>query len=448
MLSAVLFLGFARMTLPVAPDELIQSQYPWWAKSLSIGKLQLYEAIFLFWAPVGLLKGVLSPNFIFLKISGKKALRSLAALAIWTALVSLSGPQPWWDVNRSARLLLNIGVFATVYVWSSKRPLDPLVASILGLAYGTTANLIVTFTHPLIILDTVRMAGQNTAGVAMGVGIHLAAWWYYQEKRRWGLVLLFGCLGIFLWGGAISFSRIGWFTGLFGLGALLSTIFVSKGDKKRVRLSQLLPKICIIFLVVIPALAFIPKIRGIVNHSANLVSQKFLVYGADKESDIIRLSYLYASLEIALQNPLGVGYSGYLNEQKNISPKLKDILVEEEDNYDANPHAAFLWYLTAGGFLGGALAIYAFFGLLKTLMYSLRKVNSLIGVRLACLIIIPYFLIASTVTYIFSSYIMLVPIAVVSGWALKKNLNFSNISKSQKSNRGLRQKCVKLVSEN
>lgn len=411
--------------MPVSPDETTLSLYPWWAKSLSFGKLQINELIFFLWVPFGLFKKFLNPVFIFSRIPPQKALRGLVALAGWTALISLSGPQPWWDLNRSGRLILNIAIYASVYVWSANEPLEPLIASILGLAYGAVANLIMTFAYPFIILDTIRMAGQNTPGVAMAIGIHLAGWWYIQEKRKSYLILLFVCLAIFLWGCSISFSRIGWFIGLLGLPSLFLAAFSKKNKKRAFSLNIVLPKVFFIFVFLF-AMTFVPKVQEIGQHFKNLFLQKMFVYGAEQESDKVRHAYLLASLEIVLANPLGVGYSGYLEAQKNISQKLQDILVEEEGNYDANPHAAFLWYLTAGGFLGGALSIYVFFVISKSLLQSLQKAFPPFGAQFAWLIILPFFLIGCTVTYIFNSFIMLIPAAIVAGWARQKNLQSLN----------------------
>ena len=423
ILFAILFLGFSKMAMPVARNEEVASLYPWWAQAIRFGNLQIYEALFLAWLPYGAAKALLRASFLR-NLPGGYPLCMLAGLAIWTALISLAGPQPLTDILRSARVLLNIIVFCSVILWGVQKPMEPLISAVLGITYGTVANLIMTFSHPMMIAETVRLSGQNTPGVAMGIGIHLTAWWYYKERHKLLILLCLLSLAAFIWGCGISFSRIGWFAGLFGLAAWVIVVAAKVKKEKRYNLVLLNLKTTLILALLCASFLAVPRVHEEGSHILALVNQKFTDH-VEKGGDKNRLAFALISAKVVARHPLGVGYSGYYEAHQDLESTIENTITIEENEHDLNPHSSFLWYLTAGGIIGGYLSIYSFLRFLTLLFRSYIRVAGRVGAWLAGAIAGPLLLIGCTVPYLYNSFIMLVPVALVSAWAWRKDSSIS-----------------------
>ena len=100
---------------------------------------------------------------------------------------------------------------------------------------------------------------------------------------------------------------------------------------------------------------------------------------------------------------------------------IENTITIKENEHDLNPHSSFLWYLTAGGIIGGYLSIYSFLRFLTLLFRSYIRVAGRVGAWLAGGIAGPLLLIGCTVPYLYNSFIMLVPVALVSAWAWRKD---------------------------
>ena len=411
------------MAMPVARNEEVASLYPWWAQAIRFGNLQIYEALFLAWLPYGAAKALLRASFLR-NLPGGYPLCMLAGLAIWTALISLAGPQPLTDILRSARVLLNIIVFCSVILWGVQKPMEPLISAVLGITYGTVANLIMTFSHPMMIAETVRLSGQNTPGVAMGIGIHLTAWWYYKERHKLLILLCLLSLAAFIWGCGISFSRIGWFAGLFGLAAWVIVVAAKVKKEKRYNLVLLNLKTTLILALLCASFLAVPRVHEEGSHILALVNQKFTDH-VEKGGDKNRLAFALISAKVVARHPLGVGYSGYYEAHQDLESTIENTITIEENEHDLNPHSSFLWYLTAGGIIGGYLSIYSFLRFLTLLFRSYIRVAGRVGAWLAGAIAGPLLLIGCTVPYLYNSFIMLVPVALVSAWAWRKDSSIS-----------------------
>jgi len=152
----------------------------------------------------------------------------------------------------------------------------------------------------------------------------------------------------------------------------------------------------------------------------NLVTQKASYEG---EGDRQRMMYLYGTMEILEEYPLGVGYSGFFDAWTRTkafqSPEASDELSPTE----ANPHSTFLWYATAGGVPGVVLSLGLFFSLIGLLWYGLRMVFGRGGVILFSLLAASYLVMGLTVPYLYSNHILIFPAAFVFGLglALRKN---------------------------
>ena len=423
ILCATLFLGFSKMAMPVPRNDEVASMYPWWAQAIRFGNIQIYEALFLAWLPYGAAKALLRASF-FKNLPGRYPLCMLAGLAIWTALISLAGPEPLTDILRSARVLLNITVFCSVILWGVQKPMEPLMSAVLGITYGTVANLIMTFSHPIIIAETVRLSGQNTPGVVMGLGIHLTAWWYYRERHKLLIFLCLLSLAAFIWGCGISFSRIGWFAGLCGLAAWVIVFAAKIKKEKKYNLVSLILKTSMILALVCASFLAVPRVREEGSHILALVNQKFTDH-VEKGGDNNRMAFALISAKIVARHPLGVGYSGYYEAHQDLESTIENTITIEENEHDLNPHSSFLWYLTAGGIIGGYLSIYSFLRFLTLLFRSYICVAGRVGAWLASAIAGPFLLVGCTVPYLYNSFTMLVPVALVSAWACRKDSSIS-----------------------
>ena len=81
---------------------------------------------------------------------------------------------------------------------------------------------------------------------------------------------------------------------------------------------------------------------------------------------------------------------------------------------DSNPHSLFLYYASAGGLVGGALAIAVFVFLCLALFRGIG-LYGLSGSLLALFSTIAFFVLAISVGYLFNSCVMLIPAAVSAG---------------------------------
>ena len=408
----LLFSGWA-FCLPVPFSEDVEVLYPWWAKRIGIGNIQLYELLFILWIIIYgrkfFLQKLLEKGF-----PTRQAALWLIVLALWCGLMSLAAPLPWIDIGRTSRLLLMAVLLVCVVHWTRQKGISVLGTQILGLLVGTIINLIISFQYPAIINGTMRLSGQNTPGVFMGIAIHLCAWLFqsaYDFRLR---VFAVVATIVFAFGCAISYSRVGWFAGAMGFAAWVYILFFSKRSSKKI--GSVLGRIMAGILIIIfsAGLFYTPSGREIYLWIKTLGYQKF-TNEMKNESDEIRLSYGIGTAQILLKNPLGVGYSGFYNAMTTTDIYRNGKAGEENNPYEANPHASFLWYATAGGIPGGFLALLVFVLLLKSLRIGMVGSMGKEGLVLYALITLPYILIGGTVPYIFNSCIMIFPVAIAAG---------------------------------
>lgn len=413
MIVAILFLSASTLCLPVPPTEDVAALYPWWARRFDIGNILLHELLFVFWLfrygsrhVLGAL-AVGSPVLV--------AAISLIVLALWCGLVSLLAPLPWQDLGRTLRLLMNATLIIAVVRWGKQSGTLPLVAIVTGFLVGTLVNLAMSFRYPLIIGDVLRLSGQNTPGVAMGIAIHLSAWWFYLADRPRVKLLVVGAASVFAFACAISFSRIGWFAGATGLLAWCYVIYLAPHRsasrlRQAMRLRKLTPFFLAIMLVLVPTAN---TGQAGIDWLASLVAQKASYEG---EGERQRLAYLYGTIEIIEDNPFGVGYSGFYNAMTKTAAYQRPDAAVEESPIDANPHSTFLWYASAGGIPGLMLAVFVFAFLLGRLRYGLRVVYGDSGFIPFSLIAAAYLVMGLTVPYLFSNIILIFPAAYVVGF--------------------------------
>jgi len=409
--ASVIFYGAVVFCLPVPFSETIS--LPWWATKISFGNILLHEAVFIVWVALYGFQFVLR-KLLNGGIPTRQAAICLIALAMWCGLVSLSSPLPLQDLGRSFRLLLLAVLLIAVVRWTWQTDNFPVLMLLLGFLTGTIINLVVSFQNPLIVNDTMRLSGQNTPGVAMGIAIHLAGWLFFRSNNRMlqfftiitAMVSAFGC--------GISYSRIGWFAGAMGLVAWFYILVLARQSRyfERVRMNRTRR-------VWVPLLAFalvlassLPVAQENLAWIKSLVEQKISSQG---DSEKHRAAYFIGVAEIVANHPLGVGYSGFYDAM-TATEIYRSGRANEEESFDANPHSAFLYYTSAGGIIGGALSVSLFVFLLHSMRLGLVSAFGLPGGILFGLVAAPFLLIGLTVPYLFNSIILIVPTAIAAGW--------------------------------
>lgn len=417
---AILFFAASTLCLPVPPTEEIATLYPWWARRFDFGNVLLYEVLFICWM---LLYGI---RHLFGGMISKAPARIpaliLFMLAVWCGVVSLSAPLPWQDFGRTLRLMLNAILILAVVRWGRWYGTMPLAVIVMGFLVGTLVNLAMSFQYPLIIEDVMRLSGQNTPGVAIGIAIHLAAWWFYLTDKLRAKLLLIGAYMVFAFACAISFSRIGWFAGATGSLAWCYVIYspAYRCASRQRRAKRLRTWVSLVFAAMFVLLPTTNIGQSGADWMTSLVIQKTSYEGAgDKE----RLGYLVSTIEIIADHPFGVGYSGFYNSVIKTDAYRWPDAAEFDDPEEANPHSTFLWYASAGGIPGLMLVISVFACLLGRLHSGLRAVFGNRGFVLFSLISPAYLVMGLTVPYLFSNIILIFPAAYVLGLglALRKN---------------------------
>lgn len=414
LIAIILFYAGMVLCLPVPHSEEVALLYPWWAKPIGIGNIYLQELLFIIWVFVYgrrfLVRSILNSG-----LPTRQSALILIVLALWCGLVSLTAPLPWLDIGRTFRLLLNVLLLLAVVRWSYQMNNFSIVALIIGVFTGTIINLTLSFQYPLVVYGMMRLSGQNTPGVVMGVAVHLTAWLFFHTSNRLlqNISLLFAF--VFFVSSIFSYSRIGWFAAGTGLIVWGYILFIAK-PKQRFQLRSLnkLRLILIPLLVLGLGSLILSPIgqQGVLQIQA-LLQQKI---SQQDESNSIRLAYVVGTAEILLQHPLGVGYSGFYDAMLSTETYQYGQAAEEVSMLEANPHAAFLWYASAGGIPGALLSLVLFAMLINSMRIGLKSTLGQSGRMLFILLAPVYLVIGMTVPYLFNSIILIVPAAIAAGW--------------------------------
>lgn len=412
--ACVVFYGAVILCLPVPVLEDVI--FPWWASKIGVGNVLLHEFLFLVWIAVYGSRFVLQ-SLLNGGVPTRQAALWLIALAIWCGVISLGTPLPLQDVGRSLRLLLNAVLLLAVVRWTAQMDNFPLLMLILGFFIGTIINLVVSFQNPFIVNEVMRLSGQNTPGVAMGIAIHLSAWLFFRTSHR--TVQAFAVIAalVFAFGCGISYSRIGWFTGALGLIAWAYMLVSARPRERneRLRLKKTRRVWVPLLALGLAALLASPPAQENLEWIQTLIAQKLGPDSGSEESNVNRAYYFVAVTEILIKQPWGVGYSGFFDAITATDIYRSGQMVTEED-LDANPHSAFLYYSSAGGIPGGIIIIAVFIMLLNSLRLGLGSSLGPPGMAFFALAAPAFLLIGLSVPYLVNSIILIVPAAIAAGW--------------------------------
>ncbi len=416
--AIVLFYGAAVFCLPFGGVT-----FPWWATKIGIGKVLLHELLFLVWialygwrfVPRALLNG---------GIPTRQAALWLIALALWCGVISLTAPLPLQDLGRTLRLLLYAALLFAVVRWTRQMGNFPLGILILGFFTGTIINLVISFQNPYIVNEVMRLYGQNTAGVAMGIAIHLSGWLFFRTRHRTVQAFAVITVVVFAYGCGISYSRIGWFAGALGLIAWAYILIAARPrePKEKLRLKKTRRRWVPLLALGLAALLTSPLARESLQWVQTLGEQEFSSEAAKARSSrsyVYRASYFIGVAEILTKHPLGVGYSGFFDAMTATDTYRFGQAATEVD-YTANPHSAFLYYASAGGIPGGVMIIAVFAMLLNSMRFGLVSALGRPGMAFFTFAAPAFLLIGLTVPYLVNSIILIVPVAIAAGWGLAR----------------------------
>ena len=424
LIACILFYSGLVFCLPVSPSEELASTltYPWWATRIGFGNVLLNEVLFIFWLVLFGGRFVLRALLNNIGIPTRQIAICLIVLALWCGLISimsLNVSSLVQDVGRTFRLIILGLMVIAVVEWTVKMGNFTLFILLIGIFTGTVINLIISFQNPFMLWGSMRLHGQNTPGVWMGLAIHLTAWLFYSSTNGKVRVLLVVMVLVFSFGVGLSFSRIGWIVTTAGYVAWIYILFFAKASgafkrnhMRRMRRS-LVPMILIITVIGISS----PNVQNQLGMVVSLIEQKTW---ANSDSNTERSSYYIGTAEILAKHPFGVGYLGFYDAMVATDIYKSGKAAHEESPREANPHSTFLWYAVTGGIFGGVLAIVLFLLFLRIMKIGLFSAFGQTGSVFFYLIAGSMFIIGVTVPYLFNSTILILPTAIAVGLGLSE----------------------------
>ena len=389
--------------------------YPWWASRIQFNLIILHEILFVIWFLLFGSRFVLRNILNKLGIPTRQAAICLIFLGVWCGVVSviLDFSTITQNIGRTFRLILLAFMMIAAVKWARSLGTFVLVVFVFGISVGTVINLIISLQNPFILWGSLRLHGQNTPGVWMGLAAHMSAWIFALSHDRktkiFSVVTLFVCG----FGCLLSFSRIGWI--ILGLGLVSWFVILMVKTKSKNRKNAVFA----IFICCIPLsiLTLYPQVQDMASGVIKLVNQKVWT---GNDSNVERMSYIFGTSEIVLKNPFGVGYSGFYDAMVETEVYKNGAAARETRPKEANPHMTFLWYASTGGILAILLSTFLFYSLARVIQINLRRVFGRPGVVLSTCFIASMFIIAVTVPYLFNSAIFYIPAAIISGLAISK----------------------------
>lgn len=407
---AVVFIAGWYLCLP----ESDVVQMPWWAAKHKFGpNLLVFEAVFAAYLVAGGL-AYLWRSVIPARYATFPAAAFLTLLAVWCGLTSLLGPLPLHDAGRSARLVFLVLLMLAATSWAARDPLFVLRSFLLGLMGASIVTLVMTFLNPIILAagSIPRLLGQNAPGPPMGIGVGLAAWLILLSRNRRDTILAVAAAMIFGVAVMLSYSKTGMFAAAMGFVSLVAVSGKVAGSRRGGVL------LSIGFVVLLSLVGYL-RSEGGQQVSVGLVqmlTEKLASAGSESTSVQERWSYYQGVGEIITKHPIGVGYSGFRDAMLDTDAYRSGAAADDSvsDIEQANPHALFLYYASAGGMVAAVLCVAGFL-LLCWSLFSGLELYGLTGLLLAACSAVAFFVMGTSVPYLFNSTVMLIPAAISAG---------------------------------
>lgn len=413
-LIAFLFLAAYEPCLPNAWSDKHSMVYPWYAKNIGVGRVQLYELVFFAGIPFYV-------NAFRRKQSGpfpkafQKTVIGIATIGLLCFLSSFWSPRPLLDMGKSSRLVVNAFILTAIARWSFYKPYTGLLPLAAGLFAGTIVNITLSHMYPVYINDILRLAGQNTPGVAMAVAIHIVVWITLTSSSLFLALAAIASAPLFTYGVLVSYSRSAW-----GVAAMsLVPLLIVFRHKLQGVAGSFLFAATLLLTVTLPV--FFPNTFDYGERFTEGISsiQSKLGDGLIKSSDSLRGSYFIYTTKIVTNAPFGTGFSGFYYAILNASGG-RAAEYEALDNFDANPHSTILLYAAAGGILALLATLTTIYQAVRAFFHCSPALQVNGSTLIMGFYAASFILICLVVPYGLNSPLILSPLAILCGTHMRQ----------------------------
>jgi hypothetical protein len=402
--AAILFMNGWFFALPVAESGL-----PIWLTAVQlVHGVFLHEVLFLGYLVFFLVtRGAYLPSFGYSVRRVAFLIAGLGALGVLSALANFRPVKEFIGAGRY--FLLAIYFLASIY-WAKKYgPTFVLRNLLLGIVGSGAMTLLFTFTSGRPLLGGLPMLmGQNGPGGYMGIGVVLGAWLMMERKTLLDATIAVAACVIGVFGASISFSKLAMLMAGSGVIGWAFVIFRNLNLRHSRRWSAVM--LAALTVIVWMNREAVDRYLEGVNRFIEL---KFV--HLDYNSVGQRSQYFSITNEILWNHPLlGVSYGGFY-DAASATKAYQSLRSAKEDpeagaRGETNPHSSFLYYASANGLPGLAVAIFFFFTALRIFGRALSR-RGIAGIVLWGCLAFGYLIFGLTLPTLFNTSILYLPIA-------------------------------------
>lgn len=380
----IIFINGYKLILPlnISDDNSISTvSIPLWATNFNIAGVYLSDFLFIVYFLFfgikyrkSIFKGKFSLLFFYL----------ITFLSIAGFISTLLNFEIFTDYFEAVRLFTLALFFLCVVWWTNLYgEINILRIFVIGLIVSGLINLYFTFFYSVRLIGGLpQLLGQNGPGGAAGFLMFIGAWFFHVSDAKKDKIISVLLVIEFSFVLIISYSKLGMLMGAFGLIAFFVVIFFTPDYK------TLWKRISILMVCLFTFLFWVFKSEKgqiLIEGTSAFFFYKFGTEGAgiiEKEGgDEERMYYYLAVGEVFINNPFfGVGYNGFGPAVSKTKAHSSGKMSAEGSFVNANPHNAFLYYISANGILGWIIAatIYIIFLFVFFLLFKDMKVHGFI----------------------------------------------------------------------
>ena len=433
LIYTLIFLNGYKLILPIdISDEArsISISLPIWATNFEIHGVFLSDFLFLIYFLVfgirfhkQIFKGKIVMIFFYLIVG-------LYMAGVFSTLVNFEIFSDYLEATRLATL----GLFFVCAVWWTELFGEIIVLRIfiIGLIVSGGINLYFTFFFSLRLLGGLpQLLGQNGPGGSAGFLVFVGAWFFIISKKMTDKLLSILFLVLFVFILIISFSKLGMLMGACGVVAFVAALFVAPSFK--VLRNQMLI-LTLVFLSFIIWLTKTEKGQILIDGASTFYYYKLGTDGAgivEKEGgDEERLYYFFGVGEVFINNPIfGVGYNGFGPAVSKTKAHSSGKMSDEDSFVNANPHNAFLYYISANGIIGWILIVMMYLTFLF-IFYKTFIPFGVSGIIIFFSIMLASVIHTNTLISFFNTTIMYFPTAIAVS-TIQQRINFKRLNNTQ-----------------
>jgi hypothetical protein len=417
---SVLFIGGYTATLPVAGDLLV---LPWYFQPIQVAHgVYLRDAILMGYIAIFGMVGSLTQ--IRLRRDELRFTAVVLALGFAGVLSAVINVTTVLDIGEALRFVVFAAYFILALDWAARYgPTFLLRSFLVGIAAGGTINIYYTYQAQAMVLGILPfLLGQNGPGGFLGLSAVLAAWLMLLHRSRVEILIAVGAAVIAVFAASMSYSRLSMLQAGCGVVAWLSVILAASMRRQTLRHGASLTAL-VVFLIVGAVLT--PVGRDYVESVREFTERKFGdIDVRDPNSVGTRYQYFWGVLDIFMAHPLGVSYGGFYDAVIQTPTYQSGFMADENfgpmSRSFANPHSAFLYYVSANGIFGLVLGPFLFVLCVVALRESLRPFRSAGQVVWLCLSL-ALFINAMTLPTLFNTEVLYLSAAVAFSQAHRQS---------------------------